>query len=222
MPGRIALPFRDRVKAEPYANALRGAGLEPLLFPPEEPEPIETCQGLVLMGGTDVDPALYGEEPHPETQAPDRVRDAVEQGLVREALAAGKPVLAICRGLQLFNVVHGGSLIQHLPEAGATHRVPREPDVHPVEIVPESLLARILGERQLLVNSRHHQAVNRVGSGLVVSGRAPDGVVEALERPDKPFAIAVQWHPEDRIGTHPADRRLFAAFAEAVARSWPR
>jgi putative glutamine amidotransferase len=121
-------------------------------------------------------------------------------------LAAGLPVLAICRGMQLFNVVHGGALTQHLD----SHNSPD--GLHHIHVVPNSRLAAIIGEGEHAVNSRHHQAVGRVGGGLMVSARSGDGVIEALERPGEAFAVAVQWHPEDRVLVSQADRKLFEAF----------
>jgi putative glutamine amidotransferase len=147
----------------------------------------------------------------------------VETRLLREALAQDLPVLAICRGMQLFNVVQGGTLIQHLPPGGA-HQL-QQPDgiAHSVRINPASRLASIVSETEHPVNSRHHQAVDHIGDGLIVSATAPDGVIEALEKPDATFAIAVQWHPEDRVLASPADRRLFESFvAHALVRAASR
>ena len=142
----------------------------------------------------------------------------MERQLLGEALAKDLPVLAICRGMQLFNVEHGGTLDQHM-EAHETHRIylgGRSEPVHEVRVEPASKLAAILRESSAPVNSRHHQAVERVGENLVVAARAQDGTVEALERPDKRFAVAVQWHPEDQAAGDPVQRRLFAEFAEAA------
>jgi putative glutamine amidotransferase len=219
---RAGLTFRFPHKVEPYAQALREAGLEPVLIAPPAPRLLEGLEGLVLSGGTDVQAALYGAAAHHHNDAADAERDALEAGLLREALERDLPVLAICRGMQLFNVVHGGTLIQHLDNS-ARHRVrggdPALP-VHDIRIAPGSLLAAILGEGVHAVNSRHHQAVDRVGAGLAVTARStPDGVIEALERPGKRFALAVQWHPEDQARRDPEQKKLFAAFAEALAGS---
>ena len=205
---RAALTYHDETRLAPYAEALRNAGIEPLLVTPDAPiDSLDGVDGLLLTGGTDLDPALYGAEPQPETEIPDRERDALEQRLLREALQRNLPVLAICRGMQLFNVTHpGGTLLQHL----AGHRTPQTP--HQVAIDAGTRLARIFGAGARSVNSRHHQAVGLVGQGLIVSACAADGVVEGLERPDKRFAVAVQWHPEDL----PEDRALFEAFREAL------
>jgi gamma-glutamyl-gamma-aminobutyrate hydrolase PuuD len=155
----------------------------------------------------------------PRTEAPDTSRDALEMRLVNEALAADLPVLGICRGLQLLNVAHGGTLIQHLPNT-EDHRV-RPPDassdIHTVSVAEETRLAAIEGAGERPVNSRHHQAIDRVGEGLRVSAVATgDGVIEAVERPDRKFAVAVQWHAEDRFRRDSRDQRLFEAFAAAM------
>lgn len=171
----------------------------------------------MLTGGTDINPARYGQTPQKETQAPDDRRDEFETMLLRHALSETSiPVLAICRGFQLFNVFHGGTLIQNLPSGGGHNVKQKDAVAHTVRVATGSRLASILGEGDHEVNSRHHQAVDRVGDGLVVSAVAHDGVVEALEKPHGPFAVAVQWHPEDRILISASDRRLFEAFAEAL------
>jgi putative glutamine amidotransferase len=134
----------------------------------------------------------------------------LEQRLLREALAADLPVLAICRGLQLFNVVHsGGTLVQHLDG----HKLANN-ETHSAEIYESTQLARVLGAGVLSVNSRHHQAVAEVGAGLRVSSKSADGIIEGLERPDLRFAIAVQWHPEDMLEKFPLQRRLFEDFRQ--------
>ncbi len=219
MPFRVGVTFGNAAKLAPYEDALRRAGLEPVPISAERPRTLEGLDGLLLSGGTDIDPALYGQQPHAQTGSPDRPRDALEIRLLREALDAGLPVLAICRGMQLFNVVHHGTLNQHLANADE-HRVTSDPagDVHAVTVVGRTRLASILEEGHCTVNSRHHQAVDVVGQGLIVTARSADGVVEALERPDLPFAIAVEWHPEDRCRLPDAvDHKLFDAFAAAVA-----
>jgi putative glutamine amidotransferase len=176
--------------------------------------------GLLLTGGCDIDPRRYGQEPAPETQKPNPSRDRMEIGLLGEALDRDLPVLAICRGLQLFNVYHGGTLIQHLP--GDPHRTRKPPadlgkPVHEVSVAPDTRLAAILGEGRHSVNSRHHQAVDKLGTHLRISAKSVgDGIVEGLELPDKAFAVAVQWHPEDQARTDQTQLKLFQAFARAV------
>jgi putative glutamine amidotransferase len=214
MGNRVGVPFRVASKLPPYENALRLVGLEPVCFTPETPARLEDLDGLLLAGGTDVDPELYGEDRDPVTDEPDKVRDRVELELLRDALNRDMPVLAICRGMQLFNVFHGGTLVQDLPRPHC-HRQPGVLSAHTVSVCDESRLRRILGAGPFDVNSRHHQAVKRVAQGLIVAAVAEDGVVEAIERPGARFAIAVQWHPEDRVNQWPCDRKLFEAFAES-------
>jgi putative glutamine amidotransferase len=204
---RVALPFGRTLehKRAAYRKALRDAGITAV----EDAVSIEGLDGLLLAGGTDVDPAIYGAAKHPETQKPDVERDRVEAALIREALERDIPMLAICRGQQMLNVVRGGTLNQHIEG----HRCPGEDDAHAVTIEYGSKLGAIIGVGEYTVNSRHHQCVERVGDGLVVTATA-GGIVEALEMPGKRFVVAVQWHPEDR--TSRPDARLFAAFRDAM------
>jgi putative glutamine amidotransferase len=207
---RVALPFgigTPEEKRDSYRNALRAAGMEPV----EGLTALDGVSGLLLAGGNDVDPALYGEACKPETEEPDPVRDGLESALLREALARDLPVFGICRGIQIFNVVLGGALRQHIEN----HKRPKQREVHSISIAPGSRLESILGTGTYMVNSRHHQCVGRVAEGLVVAARAPDGVIEALELPGKRFALAVQWHPEARMDG--PDLGLFAAFRAAQA-----
>jgi putative glutamine amidotransferase len=199
-------------KVAPYLEALQLAGLEPVLCLPGSSPDLKNFAGLVLGGGADIAPSLYGQQPAPETEAPEVERDQMELDLLAAANAGGLPHLAICRGLQLFNVFHGGTLRQHI---GYGHRQRGVADAHRVTVAAESKLGRMIGTNEFTVNSRHHQAVDRVAAPLIVSARADDQTVEGLERPDHPFAIAVQWHPEDRVRTHVPDQRLFSAFARA-------
>jgi putative glutamine amidotransferase len=202
---RAVLVYRDETRLAPYAEALRSAGIDPLLVTPDQPLEALNGMALVLSGGSDVDPASYGATADPLTEPPDPERDAMELRLLREALDQDLPVLAICRGLQIFNVAHkGGTLIQHIEG----HRVP----LHDASIHDGTVLATIFGAGKRVINSRHHQAVGRLGEGLIISASASDGVIEALERPDRRFAVAVQWHPEDL----PQDRPLFQAFGNSL------
>ena len=222
MPKKVAVTHEDLKKAEPYAAALRLVGLEPVLVSAEEARSLVGLDGLLLTGGRDVDPKQYGQEPARETQAPNPARDRMERGLLGAALARDLPVLGICRGLQLFNVHMGGTLIQHLK--GDPHRtLPRPKDpakpVHEISVAPDTKLAAIFGAGQLPVNSRHHQAVDKLGARLCVSAKAVlDSVVEGLELPEKEFAVAVQWHPEDQVPGDETQVKLFRAFAEAVGK----
>ena len=209
---RVALPFgvgTPEIKRDFYRSALREAGIESV----ETATALDGLDGLMLAGGTDVDPALYGETRRLETDEPDTVRDELEVRLLRDALALDIPVFGICRGLQTFNVAMGGTLHQHVEG----HKFPKQREVHSVAIAPGSLLESILGPGEYMVNSRHHQCAAKIADGLIVTAAAPDGVVEALEAPGRRFVLAVQWHPEAR--TDGPDRKLFDAFAQALRRS---
>ena len=211
---RVALATRSEDKPEPYRRALREAGLEPVTFAPDTGEPLDSLHGLLLTGGVDVDPALYGESPVPETETPDRERDDYESMLLRAALARDMPVLAICRGQQLFNVVCGGTLIQHLPNLARHQKKSGGAPVH--DVVLEGQMAHVFGTSRAPVNSRHHQAADRVGDGLIVTARDPeDGVIEGFVYPSARFAMGVQWHPED-MAADQTQLRLFRAFASAI------
>jgi putative glutamine amidotransferase len=215
---RVGLTYSDAERVQPYVAALEAAGLETVLIPPGSRSELGELDGLVLSGGIDLNPALYGQELHPETDAPDDARDRTELALLREALDRDVPVLAICRGMQLFNVAHGGTLEQHIEETAAHQRydLPKREPVHLADVEAGSKLAEITGAGPVRVNSRHHQAVAKVGYGLVVSARSGDGVIEGVERPDRKFAVAVQWHPEDQAPTDPVQAKLFADFAASL------
>jgi putative glutamine amidotransferase len=218
MKKRVGLTYSDEERIQPYVRALENAGVEVVPIPPGSRSELGDLDGLVLSGGIDVNPALYGQKLHPEADEPDDTRDSTELTLLKEALDRDVPVLAICRGMQLFNVAHGGTLAQHIEETG-THRrydKPKPEPVHVAEVQPGSRLAGITRAGPVRVNSRHHQAVAEVGDGLVVSARAEDGVVEGVERPDRKFAVAVQWHPEDQAATDPVQAKLFADFARSL------
>ena len=197
-----------------YVDAVEGAGGRALLIPPSEDgveETLSALEGGVYSGGADVDPAQYGADAHPETDTPQARRDAGELALLRAALERDMPTLAICRGAQLLNVVRGGDLVQHLPETVGTDehkQTPGEFAAHPVEIKEGSRLASIVDGRSD-VASHHHQALGRVGEGLVECAWAPDGKLEAVEDPSLRFAVGVQWHPE--AGD---DAALFEALVE--------
>ena len=203
-------------------------GLEPVRINPAAHRTIGGLSGLVVTGGSDINPARYGQLPEPTTGQPDDERDEIEILLVAEALRIGLPVLGICRGMQLLNVVHGGTLVQQLA-TGVVHARPaddqdkpgRHAAAHAVEVTPGSRLAAIVGTGRYDVNSRHHQGIDRIGEGLVACARADDGTVEGVERKDRSFFIGVEWHPEDRIDISPQDRRLFEAFAVAVSEVRP-
>lgn len=191
---------------------------------PADPELLQRVDGLVLVGGGDVAPERYGGPWHPTLSGVDPERDEFELELVRLAIDAGLPLLGICRGVQVMNVALGGDLIPHIPDEYGV-RVPHDRGpgpraLHRVRIVPGTRLHRILGVEELYVRSRHHQAVRHPGHGLAVSATAADGVIEALEwtDPAHPFAIGVQWHPEDGLAADPLQQSLFTALVEAAAR----
>ncbi|MCY3785868.1 MAG: gamma-glutamyl-gamma-aminobutyrate hydrolase family protein [bacterium] len=181
--------FRD------YARRVAEAGGLPVLLSldTDPAQVVERLDGIVLPGGTDVDPALYGAEPDRDLMDPEPARDAQELALLDAAAAAGVPVLAICRGLQVVNVWRGGTLHQHVPEHGLFDEPPDKLQ-HQVTFAPGSVLAGVYGP-SVMVNSLHHQTVDRLGAGLEVTAEAPDGAVEGLECRDAPV-VAVQWHPE--------------------------
>jgi len=217
---KVLVVYREASDAEPYARAVEAVGLQPVLEQARAGLKIGDHSGLLLTGGGDVNPTLYGQTPRPETQPPDDERDAVEAALIDEALDRDIPLLAICRGMQMLNVKLGGTLVQHLPTA--EHHVKKTPEdkgkpAHEVAVEPGTLLAKVAERETLEVNSRHHQAVAKLGNGLRVCARdSEDGVVEAVELPGKRFVLAVQWHPENQAAKNPEQRRLFESFAGAL------
>ena len=207
---------------ENYCTAVVAAGGLPILLP-HEPERaadyLALIQGLIVTGGAfDVDPALFGAASrHGSVSTKDR-RTQFEFAVTKGALDADKPVLGICGGQQLLNVVLGGTLIQHIPDEvpnALAHEQPnpRTEPGHTVAITRGSLLHRITQSDELAVNSAHHQAVKDIAPGIVVDATAPDGVIEGIEDPRRRFCIGVQWHPE--YGLSEGDKRIFAAFIAA-------
>jgi putative glutamine amidotransferase len=196
-----------------YVDAVVAAGGVPVLIPPVGfvTEALARLDGLVLTGGADLDPALYGAAPHPATDGVRPDRDAAEAALLRGALGGGLPVLGVCRGMQLLNVVHGGTLHQHLPDrvGHEGHRLtPGRFAPHVVETEPGSALRTLIGPRAA-VPSYHHQDVAQVGDGLRVAARALDETIEALELPGPRLVLGVQWHPEAG-----EDQTLFEALVD--------
>jgi putative glutamine amidotransferase len=212
---RVGVTYRDPEKLRPYVEAVEKAGMEPVPIHPDDPLPLDGLDGLLVSGGTDLDARLYGADPHPANARPDDGRDALERRLLEEALARDLPALCICRGMQLFNVIHGGTLVQDM----GGHRLPGIDEAHRIEVIPGTKLSAILETSSHLVNSRHHQAIDRVGQGLTISATSHDGHIEALEHSGKRFALAVQWHPEDLVDEQEEAKRLFAAFAQAARHS---
>lgn len=220
---RIGITRKERIAGEPFRNYLdsvrKAGGVPEDLHPRRFASPHETLGGLdgiIFGGGADIDPALYGSQVWKETEETDRERDAFEMALLQEALERDMPVLGICRGHQLLNVVFGGKLLQHI--ADDSHRARRmdgqwPSSWHPVRLEPDSRLALVLGLTETLVNSRHHQGVlaDMVAPGLQPVAWSPDGIVEALESREHPWVAGVQWHPE-RPEMDASSRALFAEF----------
>ena len=200
--------------------ARAGAGMRwvELNDPEQAVQDALTCDGLLLPGGGDMDPKFYGQERIPACGEPNLLRDAAEPLLLRAFLAADKPVLGICRGIQVMNAVLGGDLYQdikpfeHLPHNGHWAKV------HTVTVRRGTLLSRILGQDTVLVNSQHHQAVDRVAPGFTLAALSEDGIVEAIEKPDAGFCLGVQWHPEWLSDADPAMQGLFDAFVNACSK----
>lgn len=194
--------------ATSYINAIHRAGGLAVMIPPDgafeqsPDEMLDLLDGLILAGGNDIDPAVYGADPHPETHHTVPERDASEVGLARRAVELDIPLLGICRGMQLINVALGGTLSQHLPEELGHEEHRRTPGSfdnadHDVRLVPGSLAARAAGEELHGTKSHHHQGVATLGDGLTVTGHSTlDDLPEALEAPDRRFVLGVQWHPE--------------------------
>jgi gamma-glutamyl-gamma-aminobutyrate hydrolase PuuD len=212
-----------------YVEAVAGAGGVPVVLPPVPgvESALDRLDGLIIIGGPDVEPGRYGQQPGPFTTVVRPERDAAEAALLRAALEAGTPLLGICRGMQLLNVVLGGTLIQHLPDVvghDGHSPMPGAMGEHAVRVAPASKLASALGGHEvpvgaLCVPTHHHQGIDKLGDGLVASAWADDGLIEAIELDDadgeaggRRFVIAVQWHPE--AGTDPS---LFRALIAAAS-----
>lgn len=225
MKPRIGITPCSRV--DDYVESVKRAGGEPVLLDPagDPGGALDRIDALLLTGGLDVDPALYGEAAHATTEV-DAARDRFEIPLSRDAVARDLPVFAICRGVQVLNVAAGGTLIQDIPSTVTTNLahsidIPKDHAAHEVRVAPGTLLAASLGaslpQETCAVNSRHHQAVGRVAPSFVVSATSADGVIEAIERPESAFCVGVQWHPENfwRTGEFGP---LFSAFVNAASR----
>ena len=225
---RIGITPCSRV--DDYVESVKRAGGQPVVLKnSDDPATVvRGLDGLLLTGGLDVDPSLYGEAAHETTQtAPER--DHFEIPLSKVAIDRDLPVFAICRGVQVLNVAAGGSLVQDIPSAltsDLNHAIdiPKDHVAHPVKITAGTRLANALGATADLetcgVNSRHHQSVGRVAPAFVVSAVSPDGVVEAIERPDRAFCVGVQWHPEN-FWTTGEFQPLFTAFIDAARQRRP-
>ena len=228
MPPVIAISRNKQL--HDYEEAVRRAGGEGRLLDVAAAAPADVIRGvdgLLLTGGGDVLPSLYGVEAHPTFSAAEEGRDAYELELVKRALDADLPVFAICRGIQVLNVARGGTLVQDIPDELQTTidhavRIPPVHIAHDAWMTADSLLERLMRPLDhgdaCPVNSRHHQAVKELGDGLVTVATAPDGVVEAIEDPSKRFCLGVQWHPE-LLTRQPEHRALWRAFTAAAAGS---
>ncbi|HET7444007.1 MAG TPA: gamma-glutamyl-gamma-aminobutyrate hydrolase family protein [Solirubrobacterales bacterium] len=212
-----------------YLKGIEAAGGLPVVMPPMAEDAIEPLldrlDGVCLSGGPDLDPRNYDAAPHPELGPTEPDLDRFELALARRADARGMPILAICRGTQALNIIRGGVLHQHLPDLSAEigHRqtTPGDQTSHAIGIDPGSKLAAAVGsDDEIEVNSFHHQAIDRLGQGLTVSARAPDGTIEAVEDPTRPFLIGVQWHAETLIH-RPYEAALFRRFVDACRDDGP-
>ena len=213
-----------------YLHAVQQVGGVPVALPPQL-SPVSMrrltadLDGLLLTGGGDVDPALFDEAPHATLYDVAPSRDTLETAVLHLALERGRPVFAVCRGLQVLNVALGGSLYQDVgadPGTQIPHsqKEPRDQPTHKVKVTPGSRLAGTLGADELEVNSMHHQAIRRLGRGLTAVAWAPDQLVEGAELDDPArFVLGVQWHPEELVGHSEPARRLFAALVAAARKS---
>ena len=216
-----------------YIQTLTGVGAVPWMIPlvVDDPETLraiyEELDGVFLPGGADVDPKSYGEDRHPLCDKSDPPRDQLELLFTKWAAEEGKPVLGVCRGLQIMNLAFGGTLWQDLHDQ-APHTIKhdyfpfggkfaRDYLAHAVRVASGTRLSQIVGEGEVLVNSMHHQGIRRIGDGLVASAVAPDGLVEGIEGAGESFLVGVQWHPEVLTDTDDRMKRLFAEFIEAAA-----
>lgn len=218
--------------AQEYVEAVLRAGAAPMLLPPP-PGPrdfeatvqanIEALDAVILTGGGDIDPREFGGRPHPLNYAVDPERDRFELAIATRALATGLPLLGICRGLQVINTALGGTLIQHLPDAGSTTlahgSTKQSPSYHAITVCAGSQLAMLTIQSDFIAASWHHQAIDRLASALQIAARAPDGTIEAVENREHPFYIGVQWHPELTASTHATQQRLFDGLANAARAS---
>ena len=212
-----------------YVTAVLQAEGIPFILPFVEGEElvraqIEMMDGILLSGGYDVHPALYGQEPHVKLEEVYPERDVYEIAVIKAAIELKKPIFGICRGLQLINVAFGGTLYQdlslHQPQTEIQHNqtCPRDLAIHSIEVSPNSKLHKIFGTTQVPVNSFHHQAIDQLAPGLKINACSIDGVIEGIEKEGEDFFIAVQWHPERMVAKHPLMKKLFQAFTDAARR----
>ena len=219
---RMSTDPEPTVAQSKYMESLAraGAGMRwvDLSDPEQAVQDALTCDGLLLPGGGDMDPKFYGQERIPACGEPNLLRDAAEPLLLRAFLAADKPVLGICRGIQVMNAALGGDLYQDIKPFEHLPHNDHWAKVHTVTVRRGTLLSRILGQDTVLVNSQHHQAVDRVAPGFTLAALSEDGIVEAIEKPDAGFCLGVQWHPEWLSDADPAMQSLFDAFVNACSK----
>ena len=222
-------PHHEMALGLTYLRAIEAAGGLPVVVPPLDLDAIEPLldrvSGICLSGGPDIDPRAYGAEPDEHLGPTWEALDRFELAIAGRADARRIPLFAICRGMQALNVVRGGSLIQHLPALGEDvkhrQRIPGDQGSHAVRIDPDSRLAATIDTDATVVNSFHHQAIDRLGDGLVPTAWAEDGTIEAVEDPERPFLLGVQWHAE-LMTNRPEERLLFRSFIEAASGAgWP-
>ena len=219
---RMSTDPEPTVAQSKYIESLAraGAGMRwvELNDPEQAVQDALTCDGLLLPGGGDMDPKFYGQARIPACGEPNLLRDAAEPLLLRAFLAADKPVLGICRGIQVMNAVLGGDLYQDIKPFEHLPHNDHWAKVHTVTVRRGTLLSRILGQDTVLVNSQHHQAVDQVAPGFTLAALSEDGIVEAIEKPDARFCLGVQWHPEWLSDADPAMQGLFDAFVNACSK----
>lgn len=226
---RVGVTYRVENRLRPYEDALRIVGLEPVRIQVKDMIGCRlTFDGLLLPGGPDIDPAQYNCSLDPATKNIDTERDLGETAVAKMALSRGIPILAICRGMQLLNVISGGTLVQdvsshlcHMMKTSPLDFPGQHAAAHSVTVTSGTRLSSVVKCASIEVNSRHHQAVRKLGTGLLISAVAPDGTIEAIERGEGTFVLGVQWHPEDRILATEHDKAIFTAFAEEISRACP-
>ncbi len=217
----IAMPqtgrdeFREYMKSK-YTESLARAGADWVWIELDDVgtciEKMLTCDGLLLPGGGDIEPTLYGQERHPKCEEPHPIRDEFEWKMLEAFLPTGKPILCICRGIQMLNVVLGGTLHQHIENHSCFDD--RAEGSHNISIVPGTRLAQMLPQETIWANSMHHQCADRIGENLMLAATAEDGTIEALEHKDHPFCIGVQWHPEHMSETREDQQKIFDVFVQ--------